>query len=330
MANYYERLNVAALVGSPIRYGRAEPWKVYAETIGRTKPSRAPQPIVSRRKKIDGRPPDTRQELHRANSKKSQVNESKPPLLNSLYLALDSLRVLASPNDASLNQSTLLTKRDHFRTILWKNKILYGDIYDPQPAISWLRDVVSSSTEEVIHFGGRIETWFQRLTQANQAGQHQDVCWQNSEGESFCSGKPTVVDLYLSLPIVLTLSLNEQDPKDWDFPATFTATSIKDDQNHEIVYDIMARIFLIDGNHFQTRYVTPTPDGQDYAIYIYDGMKNKGYAVHEPKATLATHMIGGEVITRPGESSRTHAVLYQLRGGTRNSACHARHSFNSG
>ncbi|KAK0187094.1 hypothetical protein F5146DRAFT_1004052 [Armillaria mellea] len=77
----------------------------------------------------------------------------------------------------------------------------------------------------------------------------------------------------------------------------------------------MACIFLIDGNHFQTCYVTPTPDGQDYAIYIYDGMKNKGYAVYEPKATLATHMIGREVITRPGESSRTHAVLYQLRGG---------------
>ncbi len=62
-------------------------------------------------------------------------NESNPPLLNSLHLVLDSLRTLASPNDASLNQSTLLAKRDRFRTILWKNNILYRDIHDPQPTM---------------------------------------------------------------------------------------------------------------------------------------------------------------------------------------------------
>ncbi|KAK0201339.1 hypothetical protein DFS33DRAFT_1276243 [Desarmillaria ectypa] len=42
MANYYERLKKAALVGSPTRYGQPEPWKVYSETIGRTKLSRLP------------------------------------------------------------------------------------------------------------------------------------------------------------------------------------------------------------------------------------------------------------------------------------------------
>jgi hypothetical protein len=49
--------------GTLIRYGKAEPGKAIAQQIGRTKPSRAPEPEESRRKKNDGRPPDTSKEL---------------------------------------------------------------------------------------------------------------------------------------------------------------------------------------------------------------------------------------------------------------------------
>lgn len=55
--------------GVPIRYGRAEPWKVIAQQIGQTKPSRAPKPEESKRKKNDGRPPDTAKELLGKSSK---------------------------------------------------------------------------------------------------------------------------------------------------------------------------------------------------------------------------------------------------------------------
>jgi hypothetical protein len=46
-----------------IRYGAAEPWKAKAAAIGRTKPTRAPNPEAKKRKKNDGRPPDTIKEL---------------------------------------------------------------------------------------------------------------------------------------------------------------------------------------------------------------------------------------------------------------------------
>lgn len=49
--------------GTLIRYGQPEPWKVIAQQIGRTKPSRAPDPQENRQKKNDGRPPDTSKEL---------------------------------------------------------------------------------------------------------------------------------------------------------------------------------------------------------------------------------------------------------------------------
>jgi hypothetical protein len=48
--------------GTLIRYGKPEPWKVIIQQIGRSKPSRAPKPEEKRRKN-NGRPPDTSREL---------------------------------------------------------------------------------------------------------------------------------------------------------------------------------------------------------------------------------------------------------------------------
>ena len=54
---------------APIRYGIAEPWKVKAAEIGRTKPTCAPKPDEKKRKKNDGRLPDTVNELLTAPTK---------------------------------------------------------------------------------------------------------------------------------------------------------------------------------------------------------------------------------------------------------------------
>jgi len=55
--------NKVSIEGVPIRYGQPEPWKVVAAQIGRTKPTRATQSQEKRRKKNDGRPPDTIKDL---------------------------------------------------------------------------------------------------------------------------------------------------------------------------------------------------------------------------------------------------------------------------
>ncbi|KAK0438725.1 uncharacterized protein EV420DRAFT_1651313 [Desarmillaria tabescens] len=178
-----------------------------------------------------------------------------------------------------------------------------------------LNEAALESIEEATCLGGSIETWFQELMQANQAGHLMDACWHNAEGVSPCCGKPQLLEFYVSLPIILTISVDDWDPKHWDFPASFTPTSLKDDHNYGLVYDIMACIFLIDGNHFQTCYRTPTPDNKGCTIYIYNGMRSKGYATHKQKATLVMHMTGEEVIDRPDKSYHTQMVIYQLHGG---------------
>lgn len=75
------------LGGVPIRYGAPEYWKTKAVALGRTKPSRAPQPEEKRRKKNDGRPPDTAKELlRRTNSRKVVKLNPAPKASNNLSL----------------------------------------------------------------------------------------------------------------------------------------------------------------------------------------------------------------------------------------------------
>jgi hypothetical protein len=61
--------------GVPIRYGQPERWKLVAEQIGRTKPNRAPDAADRKRKKNDGRPPDTSKEL--LNLKQTKTRNKK-------------------------------------------------------------------------------------------------------------------------------------------------------------------------------------------------------------------------------------------------------------
>ncbi|KAF9030656.1 hypothetical protein BJ165DRAFT_1358700 [Panaeolus papilionaceus] len=63
VAIYYEQLFLASLEGTPIRYGDAEPWKVIASHLGRTKKTRGEPADSKKRKRNDGRPPDTAKEL---------------------------------------------------------------------------------------------------------------------------------------------------------------------------------------------------------------------------------------------------------------------------
>ena len=64
--------------GVPIRYGQAERWKSVRDRIGRTKPSRAPNITVKKRRRNDGRPPDTVKELlQKSASKKKEKQVAK-------------------------------------------------------------------------------------------------------------------------------------------------------------------------------------------------------------------------------------------------------------
>ena len=75
------------LGGVSIRYGAPEYWKTKAAILGRTKPSRAPNPEEKRRKKNDGHPPDTVKELL-GRPKGKKVTKVKPAPIISIWVFL--------------------------------------------------------------------------------------------------------------------------------------------------------------------------------------------------------------------------------------------------
>lgn len=87
------------LEGIPIRYRRPEAWKVTAAEIGRTKPTRAAKPGEKKRKKNDGRPPDTIKELFKPEKARRKI------LLKRLSLRfLTDLRTQLSRNPQKLRK----------------------------------------------------------------------------------------------------------------------------------------------------------------------------------------------------------------------------------
>lgn len=69
-------------MGIPIRYGQAEKWKTVRKIIGRTKPSRAHDIATKKRKRNDGRAPDTSKEIllsERPNKRHKNTNDGRPP-----------------------------------------------------------------------------------------------------------------------------------------------------------------------------------------------------------------------------------------------------------
>lgn len=68
------------IAGIRTRYGQPEPWKATAKIIGRTKHSRGIDPAVSKRKRNDGRAPDTSKEvLAKPVRRRRQRNDGRPP-----------------------------------------------------------------------------------------------------------------------------------------------------------------------------------------------------------------------------------------------------------
>ncbi|PPQ88302.1 hypothetical protein CVT25_012365 [Psilocybe cyanescens] len=144
--------------GILIRYGAPEPWKGTAGKIGHTKPSRAIDPQEVKRKKNDGRPPDTIKELTKT------VKNQKIPVIwapnlgppsykwnnNSCWLdsSLELLYQLNENIDDSLVTHTLVNQRDALRHSLHDSGAIQ-ELDSYEPLLSWLITSISKVDQEI-------------------------------------------------------------------------------------------------------------------------------------------------------------------------------------
>ena len=173
-------------------------------------------------------------------------------------------------------------------------------------------------------YDSSIRLWFESITSVKGAETPRDTCWRVKDGASLCSGKRRDSPrLIVSIPVVLILEAPEysepnpssksQSLPPWDFPATLTPSAIvkSEAERKGITYDLIGLGFFSESSmHFIARYA----DKETSQIYTYDSMRNKGDAVSEPNAEVATH-IAGQVHANIPPTYTPSLAIYHLRGG---------------
>ncbi|KIJ93842.1 hypothetical protein K443DRAFT_111442, partial [Laccaria amethystina LaAM-08-1] len=145
--------------GIPIRYRRPEAWKVIAAEIGRTKPTHAEKPNEKKRKKNDGRPPDTIKEL--LNKSTNQTLRGKNPTKKT-----SSRRTFGPPSypwknnscwlDTALELLYIVLMRDH------EEFLIILDYLDENSALKgWFWELVRKDSLDAVEF--RPFSYFQTL-----------------------------------------------------------------------------------------------------------------------------------------------------------------------
>jgi len=181
------------------------------------------------------------------------------------------------------------------------------------------------SKNEQYMYGSSIKHWFEKITSINTSNTTRKTCWRVKEGVPLCPGERLdSARLVISIPILLIIEAPEDpDPSSflkfrnlppWDFPPTLTPSSITKTEAKQrgITYDLIGLgLFSQDSHHFIARYI----DKKTSQIYTYDSMKNKGFAVLEKEAKLATHIAGHVQANIPPTFAPSLAV-YLLHGGT--------------
>ena len=173
-------------------------------------------------------------------------------------------------------------------------------------------------------YDSSIQLWFKDFTSIKTSYTSWDACWRAKDGVTQCLGKrQDSPRLVISIPILLILEAPEdsetnslskfKDLPPWDFPPTLTPSTITKSEAKQkgITYDLVGLgLFSKVSAHFIARY----EDKESSQIYTYDSMKNKGNAISEPDAMLATHIAGRVQVDIPPTYAPSLAI-YHLRGG---------------
>jgi hypothetical protein len=173
-------------------------------------------------------------------------------------------------------------------------------------------------------YDSSIQLWFKDFTSIKTSYTSRDACWRVKDGVPLCSGKrQDSPRLVISIPVLLILEAPEDSDTDspskfkdlppWDFPSTLTPSTITKSEAKQkgITYDLIGLGFFSKASaHFIARYA----DKESSQIYTYDSMKNKGHAIPEPDAELATHTAGQLQANIPPTYTPSLAI-YHLRGG---------------
>lgn len=159
-------------------------------------------------------------------------------------------------------------------------------------------------------FKGDVAKWFRNETLINKSPVESDHCWRDLDGSPCCNGQAALLELYISLPVMLTIELGDNhDPKNsWNFPKHMKPLTQDAELEDGVIYDIVGQA-IYDGtnDHFTAIF---SPDRK--TVYEYNDMDHNGQAVLVNNGKVRTHLAGS---IKNSPDAHTYAVVYHLRGG---------------
>ena len=162
-------------------------------------------------------------------------------------------------------------------------------------------------------FKGSVTHWFRDLLNIKQPRKYGYNCWRTHSGETFCHGtREDVGPLFISIPIILILELDDDIAPEWDVPSHLYPGSKRESEEHDLVYDLVGRgLYSQEKSHFIARYKHPEKPG----IFTYDGMKNGSHPTQETRAKEKSQLAGKNI--QVSGDFETKIIVFHLRGGSK-------------
>ncbi|KAJ7699257.1 hypothetical protein B0H17DRAFT_1129327 [Mycena rosella] len=177
---------------------------------------------------------------------------------------------------------------------------------DPRPPLKL-------DTSNSKHFSGDLQKWFKNMTNIH-AGPHSPIkgCWYSVEGETFCDGHATVLEIFVGLPVMLILTVNPGEENEWDVPREFSPIAKRPAALKDVgvVYDLVGHTQTNAAiQHFAAHFLS-----YDKKMYDYDGMKHDGHAILNAQGFEGS-LIGKLSTLDVSPGFRVSELVYHLRGG---------------
>ncbi|KAJ3009429.1 hypothetical protein NUW54_g2783 [Trametes sanguinea] len=196
--------------------------------------------------------------------------------------------------------------RHHFQVSASPRPVFYHQLTRPQ----------------YLQFDGSVAAWLKAIVQAKPQAQS-FPCWRaeavgdSGSGSPGCGHDTSVVDVYVCLPILLFVDLNQQRGQEWDCPDRITISQ-KTATSTAVSYHLVSRIFHSQEKlHYISRFRTNTSGTGRTVIYQYDSMALGGHASEIPGGKLGSHLAGRDSGMQLPNTFVTSVAVYQLHGGSR-------------
>ncbi|KAJ2991697.1 hypothetical protein NUW54_g8123 [Trametes sanguinea] len=179
------------------------------------------------------------------------------------------------------------------------------------------------TSSQNLQFDGSLAAWLKSKLQARP--QAQTVrCWRSVRVENKgslgsadfqgCESSGSVLDVYLSLPILLLIDLNQENGQEWDCPDRIVVAQKTSAGMPATVYHLVSRIFHSPAQlHYICRFRTSHLGTGRPLIYQYDSMASGGYAHEINGGKLSTHLAGRDTTLQLPGTSSSKQELYSLQ-----------------